>query len=829
MDFIYGWTYVSKITPLMQKIIVLSYYFPPCNLTSAERVKAWAQYFKKAGLYPIIISRNWDRPIRNFGDTFIAAENGNQIEKYDDYEVHYINYKPNFKERIFGSLTGTPIYFIYLIIAFFSSISQLVFLRRTSMFDFYHYCQELLVRNSDIKKIIVSASPFEMFGIAYYLAKKHDIKWIADYRDDWSTSDLHNGNMARRALNKVFSKYEKKWVSTASFFTTVSAYYVSKINSLLNIPGYEIQNGFTPANYYKTEPLYPDFTITYIGSIYPTQPIELFLNSIIEFIKKQPESSAIKIKFIGIKNEANVINRILPLIKGYESHFHFTERIPKEDAIKTQLSSHCLLICAHSNLKGIPSSKIYEYLATKKHVLVYPSDGDIVEKILTESGQGIFCRTNIEFMEQLSYLYSLYKANKFPSQTTVHEENINSYTRENFTLKLAKLINSLDTTSDDIENIKRISKNKVLIVAIQRSNLTVGGMAYRFSNLWQYLNSHNENVYLLTSKSLVDKFNFNIKNKNLIVINDYHNWKYIPTMLFISPILFFLKLKYKIQSIHLATLGWYFIPFFAVAKLLRIKNSITFASNSLEMAAYNNPKAKKQWDTILKMAQNVDILNPTNSLYYYNFRRFISPNSFPHLTNTNKPIPFSFNNPNRKNIIIFCGAFEQTKNPILAIEAFALFLEKHFHEFNQPKLVLFGKGSLEAQIKNAMNHISAKFGDVIEIREYSRYLETLSESRIFLSLQDFDNYPSQSLMESMLFCNKIIATNYGDTHLLVYPEGNKLINTTNNPNELAECMAELLKDNSIHIGNRELILKKHSIENFADYFLSMQDKIIHSK
>ena len=128
-----------------------------------------------------------------------------------------------------------------------------------------------------------------------------------------------------------------------------------------------------------------------------------------------------------------------------------------------------------------------------------------------------------------------------------------------------------------------------------------------------------------------------------------------------------------------------------------------------------------------------------------------------------------------------------------------------------------------------MNHISAKFGDVIEIREYSRYLETLSESRIFLSLQDFDNYPSQSLMESMLFCNKIIATNYGDTHLLVYPEGNKLINTTNNPNELAECLAELLKDNSIHIGNRELILKKHSIENFAEYFLSMQDKIIHSK
>ncbi len=812
----------------MQKIIVLSYYFPPCNLTSAERVKAWAQYFKKADLYPIIISRNWDRPIRNFSDTFIAADNGNHIEKHEDYEVHYINYKPNFKERIFGKLTGTPFYFIYLIIAFFSSIFQLVFIRRTLMFDFYHYCQNLLVNNSDIKKLIVSASPFEMFGIAYHLVRMHDIKWVADYRDDWSTSDLHNGSIGRRLLNKIFRKYEKKWVSTASFFTTVSNHYATKISNLLHIPGYEIQNGFTPTNYEKPAKLFSDFTITYIGSIYPTQPIELFLNSVIEFIKKQPESSPIKIKFIGIKNEANVIKRILPHIKGFESYFQFTERIPKEDAIKIQFSSHCLLICAHANLKGIPSSKIYEYLATKKHVLVYPTDGDIVENILTESGQGVFCHSNFEFQEQLTALYSIYKEGKFPPQTQVNEANINNYTRENYTLKLAKLINELNT--NEIQNTckQRIRQNKILIVAIQRSNLTVGGMAYRFSNLWQFINADNKNVYLLTSKSMVDKFNFDISNRNLIVIDDYNNWKYIPTILFISPILLFLKLKYKIQSIHLATLGWYFIPFFILAKLFRIKHSITFASNSLEMAAYNNPKAKKLWNTILKLAKNVDILNPTNSLFKYQFRRFISPNSFPHLTNTNQPIQYSFTNPIRQNVVIFCGAFEQTKNPMLAIEAFKIFLKQHKSEIEQPKLVMFGKGSLEAQIKKSIAEIKAEFGEVIEIREYSRYLKTLSESSIFLSLQDFDNYPSQSLMESMLFCNKIIATNFGDTGLLVKPEGNKLINSTNDPQTLAECIYLLFKDPSINIKNRELILQKHSIENFAAYFLSMQDKIIQS-
>lgn len=428
-----------------KKVYILSYYFPPCNLTASERIYSWAKYLKNGDYYPIIITRNWDIPVANSTTSaFVSSGTEIRIENHDTYEVHYLPYKSSIKDKLFIKLDGTKFYFIYLIASFIFSILSVVSIRFSPYYFFYIYLKELLQNQKGKLQLIVSASPFELFGIAFKLSKLFALQWIADYRDDWSTSSLHKENFVKQFLHKVFRYYEKRWLQSADCFLSVSDHYVQKISAFIHKKGFVMTNGYMSENYTKKYELPNKFTLTYVGSIYPSQPIEKILNGIISFINSKSRTCQFECVFVGIQNETQSMNRISQAILGYESYFRFTGRIPKQEAIAIQAASHLLLICAHENLKGIPGSKLYEYIALRKPVLIYPSDGDIIEDTLSKTRQGIICNSQEEMLDALHTYYNLFEQNTYEKIGTFNEEVIASFSREN---QCEILIQALDTQS----------------------------------------------------------------------------------------------------------------------------------------------------------------------------------------------------------------------------------------------------------------------------------------------------------------------------------------------------------------------------------------------
>lgn len=71
--------------------------------------------------------------------------------------------------------------------------------------------------------------------------------------------------------------------------------------------------------------------------------------------------------------------------------------------------SHVFLGIAYGKMKGIPSSKLYEYIALGKPVLLCPTDQDLMEEILTESGLGFFAMNSSDGKELLLELQNLYR------------------------------------------------------------------------------------------------------------------------------------------------------------------------------------------------------------------------------------------------------------------------------------------------------------------------------------------------------------------------------------------------------------------------------------
>ena len=101
-------------------------------------------------------------------------------------------------------------------------------------------------------------------------------------------------------------------------------------------------------------------------------------------------------------------------------------------------------------------------------------------------------------------------------------------------------------------------------------------------------------------------------------------------------------------------------------------------------------------------------------------------------------------------------------------------------------------------------------------------IDVLRRTKIFVSLQDVDNYPSQSVLEAMSAGCSIIATDVGDTRMFLNNENSVLISPDRE--SLRKAIFLLLKNTPLRrkLGAEasKALTQKHTIENYSEYFLS---------
>lgn len=85
-----------------------------------------------------------------------------------------------------------------------------------------------------------------------------------------------------------------------------------------------------------------------------------------------------------------------------------TERIPRKEVLELQARAHLLLMVSHLGSKGIPSSKIYEYLGLGRPVLVCPGDEDILDETFSQYNLGFIANTAEEAFHVLNTQFQKY-------------------------------------------------------------------------------------------------------------------------------------------------------------------------------------------------------------------------------------------------------------------------------------------------------------------------------------------------------------------------------------------------------------------------------------
>ena len=410
-----------------EKILIISYFFPPRPTTGATRVKNIADFLSEKGITPIVVTGDWQKA---HSDKIMAG--GGNFDGSDNslgYPVFYEKDEPTLRLRLYRLMEPPLLKKLYsVLVSPFLEILELQFPSLIFYRNIYRKAVTLLENNPSIKHVFISMAPFNQAAFGYLLKKQFPhINWVADYRDDWSTSEVYTSSTWLRM--RTLQHYEKKYLSNCGSFCSVSEAYVNKIQQLIGKKGFLLANGFDDvvaqkAAAYNNE-LFDDFTITFNGTLYNTQPVEFVLDGLLPLWEA---GNSIYIKFIGTGADPSQTDRIMRKVGRFSKYVEVTGRVSREIILDIQLKSHLLLAIGHVGLQGVVGSKTYEYIGLKKKVLIAPTDNDVIETLLTKTGQGYVCKSVEECTASLNKVLLEYKSGTF--QTMVDYKGYEEYSRK---------------------------------------------------------------------------------------------------------------------------------------------------------------------------------------------------------------------------------------------------------------------------------------------------------------------------------------------------------------------------------------------------------------
>jgi glycosyltransferase involved in cell wall biosynthesis len=389
----------------------------------------------------------------------------------------------------------------------------------------------------------------------------------------------------------------------------------------------------------------------------------------------------------------------------------------------------------------------------------------------------------------------------------------------------------------------------------------IGGAQKRYLSLFNYISRQRKDYYLVINKKLY----LSLKNNNVLkscenvrVLTMYREKKLETFNIIEDPGLKKIteNSKQKISGIRLflgqrktflkSIMTWitFVFEFRKIIKELNCKVVYTIWTGGMYawplkkiyrfkvIHSYNDSLvqdiSKEYWKSldseyyVLKYCDKIDFLSHgiINSLEKeigkINPRRIsVSPNSF---INYERFLPHY----PKENSVIFLSRLKEIKNPMLFLHAIKILNERK-RDLSEIKFYIYGNGPLESDIINFINNY--KLNNVIFGGLVFETWKYLCCSKVFMSIQDGNNYPSQALIEAMACENAIIASDVGETRLLVTENEGILVNL--DAGDIAGAIEKLFTTPDLieKLGKnaRKKVIENHTIEKFADYFYSLTD------
>jgi N-acetyl sugar amidotransferase len=430
----------------MIKILILSYYYHPANFVGAERIDSFAKHLHKFGVYPIIVTRNWNPNQTNTYEKI--HENSFKHNVYDTHEEYYMPYEQSWRDKLFGK---TCIFCALLrrLLTLFELVSSSFSINTLPYSNLFTQARTILNKDSDIKAIVISGSPFESFHFGYLLKKEIPrVHWIPDYRDEWTTfQGIKPIDFISKLKYYMDQQNEKKWVSNCTQIISVSDNWVKNIGKFIGKDGFRVMNGYE-LDLFQEEGEYilkdNELVLTYNGTIYQEQDFSLLSGAICKIIEDFEGRMSIRVKFIGTDGESIYARKIIELFGHHSTQVEFIPRIPKREIIPYLKTSDVFIMTSYSSIKGVYPVKLFDYYLAERPIILCPSDHSNIEEFIKETNCGFVFNNSQDCYDKLFELIDIKLSNKV-FKLDVDRIKGSLYSREHQASILAEKIKSLSS------------------------------------------------------------------------------------------------------------------------------------------------------------------------------------------------------------------------------------------------------------------------------------------------------------------------------------------------------------------------------------------------
>jgi galactitol-specific phosphotransferase system IIB component len=274
--------------------------------------------------------------------------------------------------------------------------------------------------------------------IGLELKQKLNLRWLADFRDPWTTIGYHKSLRLSNYAAKRHKQLEHQVLNSADTIIVTSKTTKTEFQAITSKPIAVITNGFDVEKV-EQQTLDAIFSLAHIGSFLSERNPLILWESLVELLQDLPDfKSHLEIKLMGAVSQ-EVLETISQF--GLTSYLNNLGYVSHSEAVAHQRKSQVLLLIEinSEDTKSIIPGKLFEYMVSERPIIaIGPKDSDFAE-IITNTNTGVF----FDYSEKarLKQIIFDYYHQFLEGKLQSNGVGLQHYSRRNLTKQLVELIN----------------------------------------------------------------------------------------------------------------------------------------------------------------------------------------------------------------------------------------------------------------------------------------------------------------------------------------------------------------------------------------------------
>ncbi|WP_417858704.1 glycosyltransferase family 4 protein [Xanthomarina gelatinilytica] len=422
------------------KVLIIAYYWPPAGGPGVQRWLKFVKYLPEFGIEPIVyVPSNPSYPI--IDETLLSeVSEGITVLKQpikEPYKFAGFLSKSKTKTISKGIIPKgkrqSPIEKLMLFIRgnFFIPDARKKWVRPSVQYldtyiDDYH-----------IQTVITTGPPHSLHLIGMELQKRAGVKWIADFRDPWTTIGYHKQLKLTKFAKQKHKALEKKVLQSANQIIVTSSVTKKEFEQVTSKPIAVITNGYD-THTVSNPPLDTFFSLAHIGSLLAKRNPKVLWQVLKELVDENKDfAKDLQLHFVG-----SVSEDVLASIDffGLSNYVYNHSYVTHNKAIEFQKKSQILLLIEvdSEETKCIIPGKLFEYMISNRPILALGPEASDIETLIKETNTGVYF--NYHDHEALKKTLIKYYGAFQEGTLQAHAIGLQKYSRKNLTESLSKLI-----------------------------------------------------------------------------------------------------------------------------------------------------------------------------------------------------------------------------------------------------------------------------------------------------------------------------------------------------------------------------------------------------